>query len=341
MCRRRRASNRHTFYPISVAAVSRAVRKYPELIDYYIRYKEDNGEKAIAISDQKVKETEIIFIDHVQRLINQLKTSSEFYCKRGNTFDEAIKRVHFLKQVIENNDGYRIFYVEGMPVKREQDLQLIFRLTWYASTDDVNAEVNNGRGPVDYKISRGAEAQAISNESLNAAQAARATERAEAEDLRNEVSEAYEDQAQELETVRQQLAEALEQVQAGEQIRERQASELADLDAAKQQRDYEAANAMTELHTAREALDALRSELAQVQARADAQASVAAERQQDAVTRLETVLAELENIKQESRTALDKAQQEAAEAREHAAGLTGQLEAITAQNRELMDALKK
>jgi DNA-binding sugar fermentation-stimulating protein len=28
-------------------------------------------------------------------------------------------------------------------------------LTWYASTADVNSEVNNGRGPVDYKISRG------------------------------------------------------------------------------------------------------------------------------------------------------------------------------------------
>ncbi|MFZ4524282.1 MAG: hypothetical protein ACOYOE_01710 [Chlorobium sp.] len=138
-------------------AASRAVRKYPELIDYYIRYKEDNGEKAIAISDQKVKETEIIFIEHVRSLIDQLKTSSEFYYERGNTFDEAIKRVYFLKQVIENNNGYRIFYVEGIPVKREQDLQLIFRLTWYASTDDVNAEVNNGRGPVDYKISRGAD----------------------------------------------------------------------------------------------------------------------------------------------------------------------------------------
>jgi len=111
--------------------------------------------------------------------------------------------------------------------------------------------------------------------------------------------------------------------------------------AAKQQRDYEAANAMTELNTAREALDALRSELAQVQARAEAQASVAAERQQDTAAKLETALAELESVKQESRTALDKAQQEAAEAREHAAGLAGQLEAITAQNRELTDALKK
>jgi len=61
----------------------------------------------------------------------------------------------FLKQVIENNDGYRWFYIKGKPLKREADLQLMFRLTWYASEDDVNSEVNNGRGPVDYKISRG------------------------------------------------------------------------------------------------------------------------------------------------------------------------------------------
>jgi hypothetical protein len=136
-------------------AASRVVRKYPELVDYYIRFKEDNGDQAVALSDQKVKETEEVFIHHVRHLVEQLKTSSGFYGAPGNTFEEASKRVQFLKQVIENNDGYRLFYVKGKPVKREQDLQLIFRLTWYASTDDVNAEVNNGRGPVDYKISRG------------------------------------------------------------------------------------------------------------------------------------------------------------------------------------------
>ena len=53
------------------------------------------------------------------------------------------------------NDGYKIFYVDGQPVKREADLQLIFRLTWFATPSDVNSEVNNGRGAVDYKISRG------------------------------------------------------------------------------------------------------------------------------------------------------------------------------------------
>jgi hypothetical protein len=39
--------------------------------------------------------------------------------------------------------------------KREEDLQILFRLTWFATLSDVNREVNNGRGPVDFKISRG------------------------------------------------------------------------------------------------------------------------------------------------------------------------------------------
>ena len=31
----------------------------------------------------------------------------------------------------------------------------MFRLTWYASPSDVSREANDGRGPVDFKISRG------------------------------------------------------------------------------------------------------------------------------------------------------------------------------------------
>ena len=62
----------------------------------------------------------------------------------------------FLKNVIENKDGYRIFYVKGQPIKREKDIQIMFRLTWFASSADVTREANEGRGPVDFKISRGA-----------------------------------------------------------------------------------------------------------------------------------------------------------------------------------------
>lgn len=136
-------------------AISRTIRQYPELIDRYIRYKEDNGHKAVAISEQKLAEIESTFVKHVSELVSELRGSTSFYSTPNDTFEEASRRVQFLKQVIENNDGYRIFYVKGQPIKREADLQLMFRLTWFASQDDVNSEVNNGRGPVDYKISRG------------------------------------------------------------------------------------------------------------------------------------------------------------------------------------------
>lgn len=48
-----------------------------------------------------------------------------------------------------------MFYSNGKPIKREADLQVIYRLVWYGSPLDVNREVNNGRGPVDYKVSFG------------------------------------------------------------------------------------------------------------------------------------------------------------------------------------------
>jgi hypothetical protein len=45
--------------------------------------------------------------------------------------------------------------VNDRPITQEAHLQLLYRLTWFASPLDVNREVNNGRGPVDYKVSMG------------------------------------------------------------------------------------------------------------------------------------------------------------------------------------------
>jgi hypothetical protein len=67
----------------------------------------------------------------------------------------------YMKQVIEKNDGYRIFYIDGVPIKREEDLQILYRLTWFASVWDVNAQPNNGRGPADYTVSMGASDKSI------------------------------------------------------------------------------------------------------------------------------------------------------------------------------------
>ena len=136
-------------------AVIATVKQFPALIDYYIRFKEERGDEAKALSEERVQETERVFIEQVGQFSLQLATLTQFYSRPGDSYQHAYDRVTYLKQVIEDNDGYRVFYIDGKPIKREADLQIMFRLTWYASDFSVDREVNNGRGPVDYKISRG------------------------------------------------------------------------------------------------------------------------------------------------------------------------------------------
>ena len=136
------------------AAIS-LILQHTELIDYYIKYKEDNEAEATSISKQVVQEVKQLFNTQLQELTKLLFNNTDFYKTKVDSYDAAYKRVMFLKSVIEDMDGYRIFYLNGKPIKRESDLQIMYRLVWFASEMDVNREVNNGRGPVDFKISRG------------------------------------------------------------------------------------------------------------------------------------------------------------------------------------------
>lgn len=131
------------------------IQTHPEIIDYYVKYKEDHEEEATAVSKEQVSIVELMFQTQLSELVQLLKSKTHFYNVIPDAHEEALKRIHFLKHVIEDQDGYRFFYVKGTPVKRESDLQLMYRLIWYGTPLDVNREVNNGRGPVDYKISFG------------------------------------------------------------------------------------------------------------------------------------------------------------------------------------------
>lgn len=137
-------------------AIQETIRQFPEIIKWYIKRQEENKEAAKNISQQRVTEVETLFVQQISKLVETLLQKTEFYkIDSDSSFDEALKRIAFLKDVIENNDGYRLFYVDKQPIKREEDLQIIYRLTWFASDFDVNREPNNGRGPVDYSISKG------------------------------------------------------------------------------------------------------------------------------------------------------------------------------------------
>jgi len=137
-------------------AVEMTLRNFPALIDYYIREKENNGEQAILNASTKVREVNNRFVLNINDLVQLLSERSQFYSTPSNTLEETRRKIEFLKQVIENEDGYKIFYVKGQPVEREKDLHILFKLVWEGSLSSVDAEVNNGRGPVDFKVSRGA-----------------------------------------------------------------------------------------------------------------------------------------------------------------------------------------
>ena len=137
------------------AAAARTIRAFPALIDYYIKLKEERGDQAESVSSKKVRISEHVYVDQIRALQSALDTQTPFYEIHGNTYSEALARLHYLKDLIENKGCHKIFYINGQPVQREEDLHIMYRLVWAGTPHDVSREVNDGRGPADFKISQG------------------------------------------------------------------------------------------------------------------------------------------------------------------------------------------
>lgn len=137
-------------------AAEKTLLKFPALIDYYIKNKEENGDAAVERSAAKVSEVATRFVQDLGYLAGLVAHHTDFYKLNDSTVEETRRKIQWLKHVIENQDGYRLFYdSKGTPMEREKDLQIAFKLVWEGSPSSADAEVNNGRGPVDFKISRG------------------------------------------------------------------------------------------------------------------------------------------------------------------------------------------
>jgi hypothetical protein len=140
----------------------KAIHKFPKILDYYLALKENHGEWAVEQSEANVEEIKTQFIKEVEALAALLEEHTGFYSEEPTeSYDAALKRALYLKDVIENNDGWRIFYLKGRPITRERDVHLLYRLTWFASSFDVESEANSGRGPVDFAISIGSANKAL------------------------------------------------------------------------------------------------------------------------------------------------------------------------------------
>ncbi|MDN3360152.1 hypothetical protein [Actinomadura sp. DC4] len=137
-------------------ATADTIRRFPELIDLYIRLQEDDGDRAHSVSASKVQDTYRALVAQIRHALADIAGRTEFYDKPWRSYDECLQRARYFKSYIEDNDGYLLFNRAGKPFSNEKELQLAFGLVWCGTDFDINREVNNGRGPVDFKASFGA-----------------------------------------------------------------------------------------------------------------------------------------------------------------------------------------
>lgn len=138
-------------------ARARTIKQFPELADFYIALQEEDGDQARETSLDKTKETQALLRDQVKLAVRDLTEKTTFFDKPWTSYDEALKAVEVFKYYVEHQDGYRVINGgNGRGFAKESVVQGFFGLLLQGSWFDVNREVNNGRGPVDFKLSAGA-----------------------------------------------------------------------------------------------------------------------------------------------------------------------------------------
>ena len=136
-------------------AISATMLQFPQLYELYIKVKEREAQAAEAQNRDDVDYLKTMFVAQVRGVIDDLQRQTDFYTHIPDSYSEALKRVLAFKYYVENQDGYRVLNRKGKPFSDESEVQLFFGLIWYGTTFDINREPNNGRGPVDFKVSYG------------------------------------------------------------------------------------------------------------------------------------------------------------------------------------------
>lgn len=130
-------------------ALIKTVLEYPEILDYYIKYKEQTKDDALKLH---IAEPEDINFFFDATTIQQEIKNRHF--GKLTSFDDCVSRIAFFKKTLESNSNS--LYIKGEALQEKQ-LQLMFKMATYNSLFDYNSEVNNGRGPIDFIISFGSQ----------------------------------------------------------------------------------------------------------------------------------------------------------------------------------------
>ena len=121
-------------------AISDTIDMFPNLIDYYIKFKEENGDEAVSLSEKKVHYAQSLFLDKFTQLVELVAEFTDFYSYGLTTIEDSLNRVECLKDAIENKGGQKFLYSEkDNPVSAENELRIVYRFLWFNS-------VNNPKG---------------------------------------------------------------------------------------------------------------------------------------------------------------------------------------------------
>lgn len=126
---------------------------FPILLDYYIKIKEENWDKSLSNNTVDVWTIEDLFYKSIKEIVNILMVE-KFYIKSDNSLEETIKKVKEFRHYLEERDWYKIFWDWDIVKVRENDAQIMLDLIFNGSLFSVDKEVNNGRWPVDFKVSK-------------------------------------------------------------------------------------------------------------------------------------------------------------------------------------------
>lgn len=133
------------------------LRRFPELIDQYIRHKEDEGELATSVSVAKVEQAEALFQESFRALAELVASTTRFYEEPAATLDGALTRAQLVQAVVEEAGGWRHLHTaQGEPVSREDDLDILQRFLWRADTSTAGAggAGRSGEWPVVFRLSK-------------------------------------------------------------------------------------------------------------------------------------------------------------------------------------------
>lgn len=130
-------------------ALRATIQKYPDLLDYYIKQKEDSRDEAL--------KTHIADVEAVNFFGDTTDIKKTFLAKKYGlvkSYEDCLERLTFFKTVMESNAKNLRLYGKDF---QEKHLQLLFKMTTYNSMFNYDSEVNNGRGPIDFIISMGSQ----------------------------------------------------------------------------------------------------------------------------------------------------------------------------------------